>query len=124
MPANRKFGKNNARTGGGIRAVRRTRPAHATPVFHFPKTGNLGRIPAVGKGIGRIERAFVGPDTPVVLIWNRYARIAAIGALPVNCTTKRPVILNPNRIATHPVISPSVAQTIRAKGIILTPIWH
>lgn len=33
--------KNNARTGGGIRAIRRTRPTHATPVFHFPQTGNL-----------------------------------------------------------------------------------
>ena len=69
MPANRKFGKNNARTGGGIRAVRRTRSAHATPVFHFTQTGNIGRIPAVGKGIGRIERVFVGPNTTVVLIW-------------------------------------------------------
>ena len=53
MPANRKFGKNNARTGGGIRAVRRTRPAHATPILYVPETGNLGRIPAVGKRVGR-----------------------------------------------------------------------
>ena len=69
MPANRKFGKNNARTGGGIRAVRRTRPAHATPILYVPETGNLGRIPAVGKRIGRIERAFVVPSTEIVLIW-------------------------------------------------------
>ena len=86
--------------------------------------GRVTHIATDGKGIGRIECAFVGPDTPVVLIWNQYARIAAIGALPVNCTTKRPGILNPNRIATRPVISLSVAQTIRAKGIIITPIWH
>ena len=63
MPANRKFGKNNARTGGGIRAVRRTRPAHATPVFHVPETGTIGSVAPVGKGIGRIECAFVGPTT-------------------------------------------------------------
>ena len=62
MPANRKFAKNNAGTGG------RTRPAHATPVFYFSQTGNLGRIPAVGKRVGRVERAFVGPNTKVVLI--------------------------------------------------------
>lgn len=68
MPANRKFGKNNARTGGGISAFRRTRSAHATPAFHFPQIGNLGRIPAVGKGIGRIERTFVGSNTKVILI--------------------------------------------------------
>lgn len=53
MPANRKFAKNNAGTGGRIRAVRRTRPAHATPILYVPETGNLGRIPAVGKRVGR-----------------------------------------------------------------------
>ena len=68
MPANRKFAKNNAGTGGGIRAVRRTRPPHATPVFYFPQTGNIGRIPAVGKRVGRVERTFVGPNTKIVLI--------------------------------------------------------
>ena len=69
MPANRKFGKNNARTGRRIRPVRRARSPHATPILHVPETGNLGRIPPVGKGIGRIERAIVGPDAEIVLIW-------------------------------------------------------
>ena len=69
MPANRKFGKNNARTGGRICAVRRTRPAHATPILYVPQTGHIGRIPEVGKRVGRVELAFVGPDTKVVLIW-------------------------------------------------------
>ena len=76
MPANRKFAKNNAGTGGGIRAVRRTRPPHATPILYVPENGNLGRIPAVGKGIGRIERAFVGPNTKIVLIWQRNSKDA------------------------------------------------
>ena len=69
MPANRKFGKNNARTGRRIRPVRRARPPHATPILRVPQTGIVGSVAPVGKGIGRIERAFVGPDAEIVLKW-------------------------------------------------------
>ena len=68
MPANRKFAKNNAGASGRICPVRRSRPPHATPVLYVPETGNIGTIPPVGKGIGRVERPFVGPDAKVVLI--------------------------------------------------------
>lgn len=53
MPANPKFGKNNARTGPGIRSVCGPRPAHATPILYVPQAGNLGRIQADGKRVGR-----------------------------------------------------------------------
>lgn len=68
MPANRKFGQNNAGTSGRICPVRcddAPQPKSLVPVAEY---GRVAHCATDGKGIGRAERPFVGPDAKVVLI--------------------------------------------------------
>ena len=44
--------KNNARTGGGICAVRCADAPQPTPILRNPETGCVGSIQADGSGIG------------------------------------------------------------------------
>ena len=68
MPANRKFGKNNARTGVPIRPVRCDNATQSKPLVPLAQRGRVAHGATDGKGIGRIERPFVRPDAKVVLI--------------------------------------------------------